>query len=87
VEARSRGFASQHIAANWSLTFRFVVSCCPLLSPRLRSSAAQAAHSTWAQLPTGLSGAVMANPQRKAAASRTVADWLVMQFDGDQPAL
>jgi hypothetical protein len=29
----------------------------------------------------------MANPQRKAAASRTVADWLVMQFDGDQPAL
>jgi hypothetical protein len=44
-------------------------------------------HSTWAQLPTGLSGAVMADPQRKAAASRTVADWLVMQFDGDQPEL
>jgi hypothetical protein len=29
----------------------------------------------------------MAGPQRKAAASRTVADWLVMQFDRDQPEL
>jgi hypothetical protein len=44
-------------------------------------------HGTRAQLSTTLSGAVMADPQRKAAASRTMADWLVMQFDGDQPEL
>jgi hypothetical protein len=29
----------------------------------------------------------MADPQRKAAASRTVADRLVLQADGDQPEL
>jgi hypothetical protein len=29
----------------------------------------------------------MADPQRKAAASRTVADWLALQFDDDQPEL
>jgi hypothetical protein len=44
-------------------------------------------HSTWAQLPTALSGSVMADPQRKAAASRTMADWLALQFDDDQPEL
>ena len=88
MKAPSSDSPSQHIAVNWSLTSRFVVSCCPLLSPRFRSSAApMRPHGTRAQLPTTLSGAVMADPQRKAAASRTMADWLVMQFDGDQPEL
>jgi hypothetical protein len=29
----------------------------------------------------------MDDPQSKAAASLTVADWQMMQFDGDQPEL
>ena len=32
-----------------------------------------------------LSGSAMPAPQSKAAASRTVADWLATQLDGDQP--
>jgi hypothetical protein len=34
-----------------------------------------------------LSGSAIPDPQKKAAASRTVADWLAVQLDGDQPEL
>jgi hypothetical protein len=42
VKAHSSRFACQLIAANRPLTPRFVIPCCPLLSPRFRRVAAPA---------------------------------------------
>jgi hypothetical protein len=61
-------------------------TCCLLLSPgsarpRPQCGPAACGHG----LPMALSGSAMPAPQSKAAASRTVADWLATQLDGDQP--
>jgi hypothetical protein len=54
VKAQSRGFASQVDHCERSLTSWFVVSCCPLLSPRFRRVAAPARPTPALSCPVGL---------------------------------
>jgi hypothetical protein len=53
VKAQSSGFAAQVNRSERPLTSRFVIPCCPLLSPRVRRAAAPARPT---QLCAALSG-------------------------------
>jgi hypothetical protein len=57
VKAHSSGFAAQVNTANRPLTSRFVVSCCPLLSPQIPPSCGpSAAHTGCERSTVALSG-------------------------------
>ena len=53
MKAHSSGFAAQVNRSGWPLTSRFVIPCCPLLSPRFRPVAAPARPTKALSGPTG----------------------------------
>jgi hypothetical protein len=69
VKARSSGFAAQVNRSERPLTSRFVIPCCPLLSPRFRSVAAPARPTQTLNGPVGL------QPGRRPRRSRELLTW------------